>query len=309
VANYEHLQAQREQMQGPGTIWLIIWQKIPFHPGQFVTDQKPPVLPPPPLAAFAPYQAWHFGSATLVHIASEETLLGNLSKAVELLAQVEPKPADKARYYRSLAEIEAVQGHARQAQEFFKQSWSMVEQAGGEYPELFLESTQQVVKRLPDFAAPSDRLVELNYAFGPSLCLQGYEISPPVVKAGQALQLKLYWQALQFIPEDYTFFIRLEAEGQSGQLRVEFQPFEGTYPTPWWWPGQQLSDQREFQLPPELLPLNYAIHLGAYNRQNPDESLTVPLFMIVPQTESEAQPGWRIEPLPSSERQCLQLSQ
>ena len=106
IADYEHLLAQRLALQQPGGVWLILWQKIPFRSDQLVMAEESASFPP--LAAMEPYQAWRFGSATLVRIATEETLLGNIYEALELLLKVEPQPADQARYYRSLAELEAV---------------------------------------------------------------------------------------------------------------------------------------------------------------------------------------------------------
>jgi hypothetical protein len=260
----------------------------------------------PPLVAFEPYQAWKFGSAVLVHIATEETLLGNIYKAVELLLKVEAQPSDQARYYRSLAEMEAVQGRRQQAQHFFDQSWRLVEQAGQQYPEIFLAETQPLIERIPD-AQPPLGASKIGSKFGSSLCLQSYTVSPANLKAGQPLQLALYWQTIDFVPENYTFFIRLKASADPFQADLEFQPFDGTYPTPWWWAGQQLTERREFHLPADLAGQDYSVSLGAYDSQKPGERVTEPLFLMRYQVGDTGSPYWRAETVaPHLNEACLQ---
>ena len=304
MADYDYLLAQRQTMVKSGHVWLIIWQKIPFRPDDLIVQVRPPVAAPPPLSNFEPYQAWHFGSATLVHIDSEETLLGNIYKAVELLLQVESQPADQARYYRSLAELEAVQGHKPQAHSFFEKSWRLVEQAGQQYPDIFLAETRQVIDRLPDAHPLPETALAIDYKFGPSLCLQSYTVSSDRLEAGQPLQLELYWQPIDFVPENYTFFIRLEAGPDQSQAQLEFQPFNGTYPTSWWWVGQQVIEQQEFYIPPDLKKQDYVVHLGAYDSQAPGEVVTLPLFLLRYKAGSPAY--WRVEATPAQfDEGCL----
>ncbi len=305
IANYEHLQGQRAAMLQPGGVWLVIWQKIIFHPGELITNQKPPVEPPPPLSVFKPYQVDHFGSATLLHIDSEDTLLGNVYKTLELLLRVEQSPADKARYYRSLAELEAVQGHTLQASEFFEKSRGMVEQAGGD-PVSFLKDTKQVIDRIPDGRLPPGHATQVNYRFGQSLCLRAYEISSANLKAGHPLVLTLYWQALAFINEDYTFFLDLNNERRQIQGRLEFQPFDRVYPTPWWWPGQQIVEQREFLIPADLAGQDYEVRLGVYDNQSSANEIVKPLFLMLSEADGLQPTGWKFEPIAPPAAGCSQ---
>ncbi len=307
IANYENIQTQRNQMLAPGNVWLVIWQKIPFNVEHLITD-TPPILKSLPSAdALTPYQTWPFGAATLVRVDSEKSLLGNIYRAVNLLAQLEETPAAKARYYRSLAELEAIEGHKSTARSFFERSWQLVEQAGGTYPDQFLGQTKQFIARLPDPLPFSTNAFAVNQKFGSTLCLQGYEVTPNLLAAGQPLQLKLFWHTLNFVPENYTFFITLEAGPESPPIKLEFQPFEGVYPTPWWWTGQDIAELRQFHLPPDLPQRDYLVQLGAYDPQKPGQVALTPLFAMPYRLDSEAGAYWGIEPfsvLPDIE--CVQ---
>jgi hypothetical protein len=306
VADYEQLRRQRLALLAPGSVWLIIWQKIPFHPGQLITDQKPSVLAPPPLAEFEPYRAWHFGSASLVQIDSEATLFGNVYKSLELLLRVEPKPADRARYVRSLADMEAVQGHKQPAQAYFEESWRLVEQAGAQYPADFLDQTRQAIERIPAADPPPGTAAKIQYRVGAALCLQSFEVTPAILQAGRPLQLDLYWQTLDLVEANYTFFLRLEAGPAQTPARLEFRPFDGVYPTPWWWPGQQLTEQHDFVLPGDLLPQDYTVTFGAYDGQQPEAMMTLPLLVMRYRPDEAGSPRWRVEPASSPLDECVQ---
>jgi hypothetical protein len=222
--------------------------------------------------------------------------LGNLSQTLELLLPIESHPADQARYYRSLAETEAVQGHKGQASTFLNQSRILVEQAGGEYPDIFLAETWPLIERLPEPYTFTELEFKLGLPFGPSLCLQGYQTSTTQVAAGETLKLNIYWQTLNFLAEDYTFALRLEAaaDPNSPPAQLLFKPFEGIYPTTWWWRNQLLTMPREFDFPPDLLPQDYLVHLGAYS-DVAGEVATTPLFLLKNQTSH-----WQVVPEPPS---------
>ena len=308
IANYDYLQEHRAALLEPGDVWLVIWQKLEHNPSHLVTDEKPIIMPVPPRSVIAPYQAWYFGSAILVRVNSEETLLGNIHKAVELLLQVEDSPADRARYYRSLSELEAVQGHKDQANKFFQESRAAVNRAGGQYAELFLADTLSVLNRLPENDVPPETASPVGYQFGSSLCLESYEVSPTTLEAGQPLSLTLYWKALDFIGENYTFFLRLAGEsGLSQPGRIEFQPFDGIYPTPWWWAGQRLVEQRQFVIPTNLPGEDYTVKLGAYDRLSPNNEEVIPLFLMFHRSDGANSTHWDVEMITRSNPGCPRL--
>jgi hypothetical protein len=298
AADYDQLLAQRRAMLEPGAVWLVIWHRLViFYPHLLAPDQKPPLALWPQPAAFEPYRAWPSGAAMLVRVDSEPTLIGNLEKALLLLIDFEQSAADKARYYRSLAKIAAVQGQKQRATAFFEQSWRMVEEAGGQYPDLFLRETSPLIERIPDEKLPSPDVIEVGYPFGPSLCLAQYELSPPALGAGETLTVTTYWQTLDFVDKDYNFFLQIADKTGRVLGRFEFEPFNRTYPTPWWWAGQQLVEQRDFLLPANLPPQDYVVSLGAHDRQTGADEFTTPLFLLLlSQPDLMATARWRVEP-------------
>jgi 4-amino-4-deoxy-L-arabinose transferase-like glycosyltransferase len=82
---------------------------------------------------------------------------------------------------------------------------------------------------------------QAHYELGGKLALIGYEMTSPIEqKAG--LDLRLYWQALSEIDEDYTVFVHwLDEEGQI-RTQQDNQPRNGTYPTGLWDEGEIVED-------------------------------------------------------------------
>lgn len=289
VANYNYLQDHRAEMSAPGGVWLVLWRRSVFHPGGLTTDQKPaadPVVLPPGLAQHA--AVWQFGRAVLVYVNSEPTLLDNLFKAVELLSQAETLSADRARYYRSLAAMEAFRGRRAQAQQYYDQSWAEVAALGGQYPDLFLLDTTPLLERIPPADPPPAHAAPVDYPLGASLCLSAYEVEPATLTAGQPLQLTLYWQTVAQVAADYAFFLQLIDETGQPHGRFDFEPFDRAYPTPWWWPGQRLVDRRQFVIPAEVPVKTYTVLFGFYDRLNPAEETVMPLFHLAAESG-----GWR----------------
>ncbi len=280
IANVQHLLTTRDSMLKSGHVWLVIWQKIPFSPELFLTNDLPIIKPPLPLALFAPYQAKNFGSATLIRVDSENTLFGNVYKTLELLSQTETSWANQARYQRDLAEMEAVQGHKAQAQQFFQQSWHDVEQAGHMYPALFLSKTKPLIDRLPDPLSPAIKTTALNYPLDPTLCLQAYHLSTETISAGQPLTLTLQWHTLDFVQKDYGYFLQLDNMQRQTLTRLDFQPFDRVYPTTWWWTQQILAEKRPLTLSPDLPKIDYLIQLGVYENESNQPPIIYPLFQL-----------------------------
>lgn len=298
LASYDYAQQHRTDFVQSGAVWLVVWQPIAFHPGEYITDKAPPVPTALPGTDFEPYSSWRFGSANLVRIDTAPTRLDNLELALELLTRLDNRSAaDKARYYRSLAELAAVQGQPVRAQDYYQHSRAMVEIAGGHYPDLFLLNTTRLLDRMPIAAAPSDTAVPVKRELVPNLCLQAYDVSPQnQIAAHHPVSLTLYWQTLDFLTVDYTFFIELI--DNSGQVWGQFdiQPFDQTYPTPWWWTGQQLIETEKFAVPSDLPPQDYRINFGAYDPQSPEERHSLPLFQLYYDADTQT---WQSQPMPA----------
>ncbi|MCB0207780.1 MAG: hypothetical protein KDJ52_00535 [Anaerolineae bacterium] len=111
---------------------------------------------------------------------------------------------------------------------------------------------------------PRTPQIPLQATLGGSIKLLGYSLSPLEVEAS-TLQVRLYWQAIDQISEDYTAFVQLlDSEGQ----RVtgwDSQPLAGQYPTSSWQPNEIVVDDFDLPLPETLSPGSYRLITGLYN--------------------------------------------
>jgi 4-amino-4-deoxy-L-arabinose transferase-like glycosyltransferase len=82
-----------------------------------------------------------------------------------------------------------------------------------------------------------------DFLLGTTIRLLGYDLEERQQADVTTLQLTLYWQAEQTLPNDYTVYVHLvDAEGRLlGQH--DGPPRDGTYPTSWWLPGQVVVDR------------------------------------------------------------------
>jgi len=82
--------------------------------------------------------------------------------------------------------------------------------------------------------------------------------------AGEWLEVRLYWQGLAPMREDYTVFVHLtDAAGRVVAQRDSY-PLRGNYPTSDWPVGVILADRVEIPIPPDLLPGEYTLKTGMY---------------------------------------------
>jgi hypothetical protein len=89
------------------------------------------------------------------------------------------------------------------------------------------------------------------------------------VRPGDILRLRLYWQALAPIQQDYTVFVHLlRPDGDPDPERVLAQddksPRGGLYPTSRWRPGEVITETYTLLVPPEAAPGATAIEVGMY---------------------------------------------
>jgi len=99
---------------------------------------------------------------------------------------------------------------------------------------------------------------------GQAVRLLGYDVEP-AVRPGEAIHLKLYWQALAPIAGSYTVFTHLiDAQGQS-QSGHDGLPVRGARPTAGWAPGEVIVDEHDIAVPAGAPPGDYTIEVGLYN--------------------------------------------
>ena len=80
------------------------------------------------------------------------------------------------------------------------------------------------------------------------------------------------WHALAPLDKDYTVFVHI-LDASNGQLvaQADAQPRAGSYPTSLWQPGEYITDDYHFDLPPG----RYTAQVGLYLPEN-GQRLTQP---------------------------------
>lgn len=107
----------------------------------------------------------------------------------------------------------------------------------------------------------------LHYEFAEKIALLGYDIDQREVKAGETLELILYWQALSEMERDYTVFTHLIDEGNRIWAQQDNQPLKGEFPTSFWGKGEILKDRYELAVREEALAGQYVLEVGIYDAE------------------------------------------
>ncbi len=114
----------------------------------------------------------------------------------------------------------------------------------------------------------------LDLRLGDGIALVGYSLADAQVRAGDVLQLTLFWQALGEIGERYKVFAHV-LDGRSfivGQRDAE--PGGGARPTTTWEEGEQMTDNYGVLVLPGTPPGEYQLEIGMYSLET-GERLTV----------------------------------
>ncbi len=107
----------------------------------------------------------------------------------------------------------------------------------------------------------------LHYEFGGRIALIGYGVDRKEIKAGETLELVLYWQALSEMERDYTIFTHLIGEGGRIWAQQDNQPLGGEFPTSFWEKGEVLKDYYELALKEDAPAGPYALEVGIYDAE------------------------------------------
>lgn len=117
------------------------------------------------------------------------------------------------------------------------------------------------VPRLPpNHALPHEQRVRL----GADLILRGYDFAETAIKAGQHLNLKVYWQAAKPVSANYTIFTQLLDSKGVLVTSWDSQPLGGHFPTNQWPPHEVITDRVSLPLPSDLPPGEYTLITGMY---------------------------------------------
>jgi hypothetical protein len=95
--------------------------------------------------------------------------------------------------------------------------------------------------------------------------LLGYALDRDSARAGQALQLTLYWRALTTPPVAYKVFVHLLDAKSVIWGQRDAEPQNGGAPTTSWVPGEIVSDSYSIPVQPNAPPGEYDIEIGMYS--------------------------------------------
>ncbi|MBI4789463.1 MAG: phospholipid carrier-dependent glycosyltransferase [Chloroflexi bacterium] len=104
----------------------------------------------------------------------------------------------------------------------------------------------------------------VRYEFGDRIALVGYRIE----NAGGLVRVRLYWQALAAMSEDYTVFAHLVAADGKLIAQQDNQPQQGAYPTSFWDVGETIVDEYALSVPGDSAPAGAKIQIGVYRAED-----------------------------------------
>lgn len=120
-----------------------------------------------------------------------------------------------------------------------------------ERPDLF--STEQSVITYP-----------LDATFDESIKLLGYSASQQQIEPGAVVDLTLYFQALEPLPEDYEVFAQLWNDDSEAVTGVQVFPYSGMYRSRIWDDQEIVPVPLWFRVPDDLVYGRYTLMIGLY---------------------------------------------
>jgi hypothetical protein len=113
-------------------------------------------------------------------------------------------------------------------------------------------------------AAPAS---PVGAAFAGGINLRGFDLPSASVRAGQKLDLTLYWSADAPVAENYTVFLHVADSAGRPVAQADGEPSEGAYPTSVWRPGEVVRDRRVVAVPADAPVGHYRLAVGFYLRR------------------------------------------
>ena len=116
----------------------------------------------------------------------------------------------------------------------------------------------------------------MSVTLGNQIMLAGYDVKYQIsAQSGlsqtstrnvkpQEVEIRLYWQALREMNENYTVFVHLADKDGIVRSQKDNAPVNDTYPTSLWQPGEFVTDTYKLPLPPDLPAGDYGIEVGMY---------------------------------------------
>lgn len=104
----------------------------------------------------------------------------------------------------------------------------------------------------------------LRTRIGSDVVLAGYTVVTPRLKAGEPVDLVLWWQSLRDGLDERSILVHLVDAGGARCAQGDGPPAEGVLPTSRWRAGLTVIDARRFIIPADLPPGDYVLLVGMY---------------------------------------------
>jgi hypothetical protein len=132
-------------------------------------------------------------------------------------------------------------------------------------PVLLPPYTFKVIERQRSFALPKVIQHPLKAELGDFAVLLGYSIDKEELRAGDKLNLTLYWRAKATADRRYTVFTHLIDEEQHIWGQQDSMPQEGRAPTTSWLEGEVIVDTYQIPVRTDCPAGEYHIEVGMYH--------------------------------------------
>ena len=117
----------------------------------------------------------------------------------------------------------------------------------------------------------------LDVNFNNEIRLLGYDLPTRRIQPGGRLPLTLYWQALDYIGEDYQIFDNLLDRDQRRWGGYDRRARDG-YSTLLWTPGEVITDAFGVPVDPAAPPGIYTLDIGLYRQIGPNGADSLPVI-------------------------------
>lgn len=259
-----------DQAKRSGAVWLVLWGKGVLEASSAHEAGLLYASAPLPVGGISPQisktpPGWQlfdrFGYTLVLRADARPALVGNLEKALHDLAGFDTTSPARFDYYLRQARVLAYQGHLTAAHSALHTARDLAPFQAGVMTQV-TETSRFISSLQPVAATPTHRL-NIDFGIPPALHLSGLAL-PPTLSPGQTVPLTFFWQALSPLEADYTVFVHLRHRQGHTVAQLDFRPFDDSYPTSQWRPGQSIKETRFWTLPGDLPPDNYTLHLGLY---------------------------------------------
>lgn len=120
----------------------------------------------------------------------------------------------------------------------------------------------------PDRPNPDLTYMEPRPVFDNGIALDSFGLSPPSLRPGGQLQVRLRWRSLRPSPRDLTVFVHLLDRRGQVVAQGDGQPGAGAFPTSGWLPAALMPDAHLVRLPDSLPNGPYRLSVGWYDARD-----------------------------------------